>query len=87
MLPPSLLFGEPSRAFTMASRAKPSFLELKNEPKRAFCVVEISFYKPEIFSLEVEFLEFYVMISALFPKSSQIIMFSQVFHVQINPDQ
>ena len=30
---PSLLFGEPSRAFWLASRAEPSFIILENEPK------------------------------------------------------
>ena len=29
---PSLLFGEPSRAFWLASRAEPSFSIFKNEP-------------------------------------------------------
>ena len=32
---PSLFFGEPSRAFYPASRAKPSFMVSKTEPKRA----------------------------------------------------
>ena len=30
---------EPSRAFTLASRAEPSFLQLKNEPNTSFFLI------------------------------------------------
>ena len=38
---PTFWRAEPSRAFTLASRAEPSFPSLKNEPQRAFYIKKL----------------------------------------------